>query len=673
MNLRRAVARPGAPLPFTAVPILEEAMQIRSLSHSQGFTLVEAVICAAAVLFLSAVVVHRLQSARGNAQAARYRANLNQLQSAYERAKVICPTMLTNESIGLFAANAADAALVSAPLSPDDLAQIVLAAGTSITGKTALFVLRTNDSRIGSSTPSISFTQPANGQTFVYGRPITLAVEAQSTAGIVAVSFADNNQPLTTVYTQPYAVNVNAGIGTHSFTATATDANNKSATASVGITVISNQPPTVLWNETTGGTFSAGTTLPLSVTAMDEDPGDQVTRVEFYAGMDLLASLAESPFASPWIPPAGTHQLTAKAYDNNGGSALTVPIQIQIIDNITPTMSLSPTSITFDSYPDTVDLNATAQDADGSIVSVQFYLDGELVFSDTQAPHNWSWQTTPGTHEIRAVAQDNGGKTVSRTCSAQIGNNQKPSVAITSPASGGTFWTGDTLTVTASAGDADGSISSVKFYANGNPIATDTTSPYSTTWAPPAGSYSLTAVATDNQNATRTSSAVTVQIKAPETLVWNILQSGASISGGNFNGSYKGASSSQTISQNGRVEIDIGSTAYWQMGLSSSSDPSTSYGSWAAGINVTGNGFGGVQRCDVKVPGWSQTYTLFLSGSDTLVLEVVNNQVRIFSRMTDGTTRASTAWGAISGTLYVHLYHNSLSSLYGVTGGAIYR
>lgn len=648
-------------------------MKKRFRSRSGGFTLVEGVLCAAAVLFLSAVIVHRVQSARANVQTARFRANVNQLQGAYERAKLVHPAMLTNESVGLFAANAAEAALLSAPLSAEDLAQIILAAGTSITGKTALFVLRTNDSRIGGSGPEISFIQPADGQVFVYGKPMTLAAAAQSAAGIVVVTFADNGQPLATVYAPPYTVTVNAGIGIHRFSATATDANNKSDTASVGITVLSNHPPSVLWNETTGGTFPLGTTLPLSGTAIDEDPGDRVTRVEFYAGTDLLASLAESPFTFLWTAPAGTYQLAAKAYDDNGGSAVTVPIQVQIIDNVAPTLSLSPTSVTFDSYPETVDFNANAQDADGIIVSVQFYLDGVLVLIDTQAPYTWTWQTTPGGHEIRAVAQDDGGKTVSRTCSAQIGNNQKPSVAITSPASGGTFWTGDTLTITASASDSDGGISSVKFYANGNLIATDTTSPYSTTWAPAAGSYSLAAVATDNQNATRTSSAVTVQIKAPETLVWNILQSGASISSGNFNGSYKGASSSQTISQNGRVEIDIGSTAYWQMGLSSSSDPSTSYGSWPVGINVTGNGFAGVQRCDVKVPGWSQTYTLFFGGSDTLVLEVVNNQVRIFSRMTDGSIRASTAWGAVSGTLYVHLYNNNLSAIYGVTGGAIYR
>ncbi|ODU24098.1 MAG: hypothetical protein ABS95_02270 [Verrucomicrobia bacterium SCN 57-15] len=648
-------------------------MKIRSRSHSRGFTLVEAVVCVAVVLFLSAVVVHRVQNARSNAQTARYRANVNQLQSAYERAKLTCPALLTNESVGLFAANAAESALLSAPLSADDLAQIVLASGTSIPGKTALFVLRTNSTQIPDGVPQISIVQPANGQVFIAGKPITLLAEVQSTAGIVSVAFADNNQPLATVYTQPYTLNVNAGIGTHSFTATATDANNKSTTASVGITVIANHAPTILWNGTIGGVFNVGTTLSLSVTAMDEDPGDRITRVEFYAGPDLLASLVDSPFTFPWTGPAGVYQVTAKAYDDNGGSAATVPLQIQIVDNVAPTMSLSPTSITLDSYPDTVDFNATAQDADGSIVAVQFYLDGALVLTDTQAPYSWTWQTTPGNHEIQAVAQDNGGKTVSRTCTAQIGNNQKPAVAVTSPATGSTFWTGAVLTLTASASDADGSISSVKFYANGTLIATDTTSPYSTTWTPTAGNYSLTAVATDNQNATRTSSAISVQIKAPESLVWNILQSGASISSGNFNGSFKGASSTQTISQNGRVEIDIASTAYWEMGLSTSSDPSTSYSSWLAGINVSGNGNGGVQRCDVKVPGWNQNYTLFLGGSDTLVIEVVNNQVRIYTRLTDGSIRASTPWGAIPGTLYVHLYNNNLSSIYGVTGGAIYR
>lgn len=650
-----------------------DSMKIWRCNHTQAFTLVEAVVCAAAVLILSGIVVHRVRDARSNAQTARYKANVNQLQLAYERTKFAYREMLTNENIGLFAANAANAGLISATLSAEDLAHIGLAPGTSISGQTALFILRTNDAHIDGDGPVVSFVQPTTGQSFIYGKPIAISAEAQSPGTIVQVAFSDNDVPLSTVYTVPYSITVSADIGTHRFTAAATDASGKSATASVEVTVFPNHAPSILWNETSAGTYEVGTILTLSVIAIDEDSGDRVTRVEFYSGADLLTSLSQGPFATQWSGPAGTHQVAARAYDDNGGSAVTAPLQIQFIDNIPPTMSISPTSVSFDSYPDTVDFNVVADDADGSIAWVRFYLDDVLVLTDAQAPYTWTWQTTPGSRVIRAVAQDSGGKTVSRTCDAQIASNQKPAVSITSPVSAGIFWAGDVLTLTASASDADGTISSVKFHANGNLIAADATSPYTTTWAPTAGNYSLTATATDNQNATRMSSTVNVQIKAPETLVWNIPQSGASVSGGNFNGSYKGASSTQTISQNGRVEIDIGSTAYWAMGLSTSSDPSTGYSSWAAGVNVSGNGFGGVQRCDIKVPGWSQTYTLFLGGSDTLVLEVVNNQVRMFSRMIDGNVRASTAWGAISGTLYLHLYNNNLSSIYGVTGGVIWR
>ena len=44
-----------------------------------------------------------------------------------------------------------------------------------------------------------------------------------------------------------------------------------------------------------------------------------------------------------------------------------------------------------------------------------------------------------------------------------------------------------------------GTIASVQFYANGVSVGTDTTFPYSVSWTPTAtGSYTLTAVATDN-------------------------------------------------------------------------------------------------------------------------------------------------------------------------------
>jgi len=89
-------------------------------------------------------------------------------------------------------------------------------------------------------------------------------------------------------------------------------------------------------------------------------------------------------------------------------------------------------------------------------------------------------------------------------------SNQAPSVSITSPSSGSSYSEGTSVSVSASASDSDGSVSQVQFFANGASIGIDTSSPYSVNWTVPAGTNSLTAVATDNAGATTTSSAVSV-------------------------------------------------------------------------------------------------------------------------------------------------------------------
>jgi chitinase len=94
-----------------------------------------------------------------------------------------------------------------------------------------------------------------------------------------------------------------------------------------------------------------------------------------------------------------------------------------------------------------------------------------------------------------------------------LGGNVFPSVSISSPANGATFTTGSNITINASASDSDGSVSKVDFYSGTTLLGTDTSSPYSFTWnAVAAGSYSLTAKATDNQSAVTTSSAVSITV-----------------------------------------------------------------------------------------------------------------------------------------------------------------
>ena len=92
-------------------------------------------------------------------------------------------------------------------------------------------------------------------------------------------------------------------------------------------------------------------------------------------------------------------------------------------------------------------------------------------------------------------------------------SNNSPTVTLTDPQSSTTFTSGSTIVIDASATDSDGIVSKVDFYQGTSLLGTDTSSPYSFAWNNvAAGTYSLTARATDDSGAFSTSSAVTVNV-----------------------------------------------------------------------------------------------------------------------------------------------------------------
>lgn len=98
--------------------------------------------------------------------------------------------------------------------------------------------------------------------------------------------------------------------------------------------------------------------------------------------------------------------------------------------------------------------------------------------------------------------------------SCGTGGNQSPSTSLTAPSAGSTFTAGANITVSANASDADGTVARVEFFRGTTSLGVDTSSPYSVTWnGAAAGSYSLTAVATDNLGATGTSAAVSITVQ----------------------------------------------------------------------------------------------------------------------------------------------------------------
>ena len=90
-----------------------------------------------------------------------------------------------------------------------------------------------------------------------------------------------------------------------------------------------------------------------------------------------------------------------------------------------------------------------------------------------------------------------------------------PTVRLSSPLQGAMFGAPAAITLTAEAADADGTVTQVEFYQGGVLLGAAAAAPYTFTWANvPAGSYSLTARAIDNDGESATSSPVQIVVNA---------------------------------------------------------------------------------------------------------------------------------------------------------------
>ena len=118
-------------------------------------------------------------------------------------------------------------------------------------------------------------------------------------------------------------------------------------------------------------------------------------------------------------------------------------------------------------------------------------------------------------------------------------NGASPVVNLTAPANNATYASGATVTLTATATDADGTISKVEFYNGTILLNTVSISPYTYSWTNPLdGNYILTAVATDNSGNKTTSTAVNITVGNPTKQLIN-------------NGEFDGGTTGWTLQNNG--------------------------------------------------------------------------------------------------------------------------
>ena len=92
-------------------------------------------------------------------------------------------------------------------------------------------------------------------------------------------------------------------------------------------------------------------------------------------------------------------------------------------DNVAPIITVSNpvNAITGDS----IVISATASDSDGTISSVEFFVDDVSVGTDATSPYTVSYKTTVGKHFIKAVATDNFGFPI-KTLTNKLGSYTIP-------------------------------------------------------------------------------------------------------------------------------------------------------------------------------------------------------------------------------------------------------
>lgn len=159
----------------------------------------------------------------------------------------------------------------------------------------------------------------------------------------------------------------------------------------------------------------------------------------------------------------------------------------------------------------------------GAAKTMHVELDGQNISGNITVPATGgfqAWQTVSVTTPVLSkgvkvlrVSLDATDFNVNYLTFALAGSIEGPVVSLTSPANNTTFSAGDNIEIDAAVSDATGAVTNVEFYQGATKIGEDADAPYTFTWTnAPAGTYSLTAKATDNQGLSATSIPVSITV-----------------------------------------------------------------------------------------------------------------------------------------------------------------
>lgn len=235
---------------------------------------------------------------------------------------------------------------------------------------------------------------------------------------------------------------------------------------------------------------------------------------------DVVSISYNKPSTNPLQTPSGGQAVSfsANAVLNNITSSIPV-YQSSAIQNSTPsrldmTFNLSLANILPAVSSFKVTVNSVARNINSITISgtqVFLTLASPVIYADVVTvaytkPTSGPLQTATGGTASSFIAQP-----VSNNCTPA--SNKPPVISISSPGKGVTFSAPASISISATASDPDGTIKKVEFYQGTTKLGEMSAAPFLFIWKNvTAGSYSITAVVTDNLNAATVSAPVTVSV-----------------------------------------------------------------------------------------------------------------------------------------------------------------
>jgi RHS repeat-associated protein len=382
----------------------------------------------------------------------------------------------------------------------------------------------------GNYLPTVSLTAPASGASYNVGDSVPMSATASDSDGSInRVEFWVDGAEVDQDASSPYSRNWSATTGgDHTIQARAFD--NMGAMTPTDLVTITvsqapaNHAPTVsVASPSAGQSFTTADAIPLGAEAHDSDGDSTIDHVDFIIDTTtVIGSVLDVDGrykANKSGLAAGSHSVTATAYDDHGASSTSDPVGFTVAEpvNTPPQVGVqSPADgATFSVGGPAVTISADASDADGTIARVEFWVGDDEVLADATAPYSYDWTIVAGDFTVTVKAFDNLGASDSESITIHGVVNAAPSVDLTAPTGTGTIQMGDSVALSATASDSDGTIAAVEFLVDGVLYVSDSSSPYGATWTAAAGSHTISAVAVDDDDVRSAPDAVTLSIPIP--------------------------------------------------------------------------------------------------------------------------------------------------------------